>query len=432
MPKRHVVDKNKWASIFLRLEELVLANSGENEFEEIFKIIVAKLYAEVNNVALDEIRSYDTVRTYEKVNNLLYSASKKWPGIINEEKETNLSPEHLAVCLEVLKGISLSDENFEVLDNLFEYLSTRVAKGSKGQYFTPRHVIEFCIQVIKPKPDDRIVDPACGSGGFLIHALNHVNKHYNIEKATYAREKLWGFDFEGRAIRIAKLLMLLAGDSQANIHRLNSLQLSDLLTQKSDSKGSNLPQIAIEDVVRAKMRNFKGFDIIFTNPPFAGEIQERKFLDEYDLGKNQKKIERDVLFLERCVQLLRSGGRLAIVLPHNKIGGKNWLAVREWLLRRVQVKAVLGLGRNTFRPHTSQKAAVVFGVKRKGILRKIPDEEIVFLISEKDGKDSKGRFVEKDGMNLAQPAWHRIDHDFEELIQIINEQQRKKTENWGL
>ena len=99
-----------------------------------------------------------------------------------------------------------------------------------------------------------------------------------------------------------------------------------------------------------------------------------------------------MLFLERCVGLLRPGGRLGIVLPHSKLGGAGWAGLREWLLRRVRVVAVLGLGRNTFLPHTHQKAAVVFGVKREQPAR--PErEDIIFLISEKEGKDSRGQII---------------------------------------
>src|SRR5207244_4131658 len=108
--------------------------------------------------------------------------------------------------------------------------------------------------------------------------------------------------------------------------------------------GEGLP--AIEDVVTARSRRFKGFDVILTNPPFAGEVRESGLLAGYAVARKSRKMERDVLFLERCVQLLRPGGRLAIVLPHNKLGSRGWSYLREWVVRNMEIIGVLGLGRN--------------------------------------------------------------------------------------
>ena len=420
MSKRHVLDKNEWSSVFKRLEELVLANSGEDEFEEIFKIILVKLYTEtVDEEFYDKTGIYSSNCSYERTCSLLQRAMEKWPDIIEGPPEIRLSPEHLLVCMDVLDGVRLSDENFEVLDSLFEFLSNQSSKGSKGQYFTPRQVIDFCVEILDPKPDETVVDPACGSGGFLIHALNHVEARYGVEKSRYAKEKLWGFDFEARAVRVAKALLLMAGGGHANIDRLNSLAMPDLFSTTPEVVEKNSPRVTIEDVIRAKTRNFKGFDIILTNPPFAGEIKEKRFLDSYELASGRDKIERDALFIERCVGLLRPGGRIAIVLPHNKVGGHSWATMRRWLLMRVQITAVLGLGRNTFLPHTSQKASVVFGIKRPRVLRRMPSESIKFLINERDGKDSKGQVIEREGATFLQPAWQRVDHDLDELAKAV-------------
>src|SRR5438105_15574022 len=110
--------------------------------------------------------------------------------------------------------------------------------------------------------------------------------------------------------------MVLAGDGSANIIRLNSLLRPDMVGLFPTADASIL---TIEDVCRSRLRNHKGFDLILTNPPFAGEVRERHVLDGYDLSRGRDCIERDVIFLERCVELLRPGGRLAIVLPHNKV-----------------------------------------------------------------------------------------------------------------
>ena len=140
---------------------------------------------------------------------------------------------------------------------------------------------------------------------------------------------------------------------------------------------------------RTRMRRHKGFDLILTNPPFAGEVREPQVLEGYATSRGRPRIERDVLFVERCTELLRPGGRLAIVLPHNKFAGSSFAYLREWLIRRARILAVVGLGRNTFLPHTHQKASVLFVQRRRQGEENAPDEKTFFAISERDGKNSK-------------------------------------------
>lgn len=409
MAKRHTNEIGNLESLFLRLEELVLANSGEDEFEEVFKLLIAKLWDESSNGCEFRVHSTDH-ETKEAIGALLRNAENGWPGIL-DETTSRLLPEHLEVCVDALQAHTLSNAGLEVMDGFFEFMVAKASKGSKGQYFTPRHVIEMCVRMLKPKPSETVLDPACGSGGFLVHALNNVRPQLNKTSVSeYSNKRLWGFDMDGRAIRVAKALMVLAGDGAANIVRLNSL-LQPGMTDLFEEKDSAL---IIEDVVRSRLRRHKGFDLILTNPPFAGEVRERQLLDGYDVGANKKRVERDVLFVERCINLLRPGGRLAIVLPHNKFAAASCGFLREWLMGKARVLAVIGLGRNTFLPHTHQKASVL-------LLQKDMDEEshehndykIFFAISEKDGKTSKGQFVfNADDGDL----WERVNHDFVEIV----------------
>ena len=199
--------------------------------------------------------------------------------------------------------------------------------------------------------------------------------------------------------------MILGGDGTANLFRLNSLLQPAMANMFNDDEST----LTIEDVCRAKTRKHKGFDIILTNPPFAGEVCEKQILEAYRLASAHNRVERDVLFVERCLQLLRPQGRMAIVLPHNKFGAQGFGYLREWLIQRSRILAVVGLGRNTFLPHTHQKASVLFLQKtddRTGLDR---DYKIYFAISEQDGKNSKGQFVFKNG--TAGTIWERVDHD---------------------
>lgn len=419
MAKRHSNRVDDLESMFLRLEELVLANSGEDEFEEVYKLLIAKLWDERNGKSLRFMPNADEDKTYAEVQTLLREAERGWPGILEPLARPGLTPEHLQVCVEALAKHTISDSSFEVLDGFFEFMVSRAAKGSKGQYFTPRYVVELCVQMLAPRLDETILDPACGSGGFLVHALNYVRQDEKLRGNAlreYCESKLWGFDIDPRAVRVAKALMVLAGDGKTNTLRLNSLLkpgMGGLFPSLADTDGSLL---TIEDVMRSRLRHHKGFDIILTNPPFAGEVRERQMLEGYRVAQGKPRVERDILFLERCVELLRPGGRMAMVLPHNKFAADSFGDVREWLLQHCRVLAVVGLGRHTFLPHTHQKASILFVQKRNSNQTANCDENIFFALSERDGKNSKGQLVFRSDRNPDCPVWDKVDHDFNQIL----------------
>ena len=431
MPKRHQIRSGDWESVVGRLQELVLANSGEDEFQEIFKILVAKLFSEKFPDTAPLFQVHESPPTTARaINELIARAGSHWFGTISGDARSRLTDEHLTICVEAIADLSICDTHLEVLDGFFEYLVSHVAKGAKGQYFTPRQVVELCVKIIDPGPTESIFDPACGSGGFLIHALNHNARRLNTSLHEYSSKYLWGCDFDGRAVQIAKTLMLVAGEGGGNLHQLNSLRKPSS-GGLFDDPADNVPRITIEDLLRTKARKFRGFDVILTNPPFAGEIREPSLLASYQVAKRNRRIERDVLFVERCIELLRPGGRLGIVLPHNKLGGAPWAYLRDWLIRRVRVVAVVGLDRNTFLPHTHQKTSVLFGIKRDKPVSQPSQEPILFAISESSGKDSSGRIRERPGTSPEQTAWLRADHDLSDVVEQFERFVHTTDLKWG-
>lgn len=434
MAQRHQLEAGSWQSVFRRLEELVLANSGEDEFQEIFRILIAKLYLEtfepsstLNAGAPDE--------TVTRVKGVLSKADRTWPQTLIEGIEPKLSPDHLQVCVEVIDGLSLRETSFEVMDALFEYLISKSAKGAKGQYFTPRHVAEAMVRIVHPRVHEMVCDPACGSSGFLIHALQFAGDRLDSAAFTnYCKSKVWGFDIDQRAIQVANALMVIAGDGSSNIYRLNSLLTPNAgfeLFEKNIVGATGV--VSIEDVARSRIKNWRGFDCIITNPPFAGEVREPALLESYKLARAGKRNERDVLFIERSIRLLRPGGRLAIVVPNNKVSGSQFSYAREWLTRNARVVGVLSLGRDTFKPHTSQKAEVIFAVKREKplALGHNPDENILFMTSERDGKDSKGKVISRVGKSIADTLWDRADHDLDDAVAAFREFVSEEGIEWG-
>jgi type I restriction enzyme M protein len=237
--------------------------------------------------------------------------------------------------------------------------------------------------------------------------------------ALEAAKSLWGFDYDERSARLARTLMIMAGDGHTNIFTANSLK-GPQATRFDFAKDQH---IGIEDCLRGRVRGFKGFDVILTNPPFAGEIREESVLSDYVLGRGKTSIERDVLFLERCINLLKSGGRMAIVLPDNKLLGQRFSYLRRWLLSQARIDYVVSLGRNTFLPHTHQKCEILFCTKRPSPLPSIQQEHVLFLVSEREGKDSKGRVIRKADALDAKTTWDAADHDLAAVLESIREHQ---------
>jgi type I restriction enzyme M protein len=186
--------KFDFVSIVRRIEEIALAGSGANVFEEIFKIIYAKLYDEklAREKREDQeviFRKYqDPEKTYEVINDKLFrKAIEEWPDTFESSDKIKISPARLSVCVPFLENVRLLElgkGELEIIDSAFEYLITEVSKGKKGQYFTPRHVIKMCVKMFNPKDGEYVIDPACGSGGFLLHAMYYVWKKQ--EKTTLA------------------------------------------------------------------------------------------------------------------------------------------------------------------------------------------------------------------------------------------------------
>lgn len=376
------------------LEELVLADSGKDEFNEIFKLIFAKIWdeKEAQENCKDKVvefrKALDPDITYDRVNTLFHKACEEWPGIFREGDDIELAKRHLQVCVGPIEGVRLMGSNLRIMDDAFEYLLPTEAKKKKGQFFTPRHVVEMCVRMLNPKKNEYVMDPACGSGGFLLHAMGWAypasdNDTREVRKHRYASKYLWGIDFEQRAAKTSRALMLIAGDGHTNIFGPDVSSL-DPRTWYENASGQALmhglrqakltaKKIPENETLRDDDKAWEyfdelKFDVVLANPPFAGEMKDRKMLSHYDLAKpalkrakdKSPKEERDVLFIERILKMLKPGGRAAIVLPQGKFNNSSLAFIREWILKKARLLAVVGLHPNTFKPHTGTKTSVLF------------------------------------------------------------------------
>jgi len=389
------------------LEELVLANSGVDSFTEIFKLIYAKLYDEFEAKNREgeqlKFRKYkDPKTTFKVISKLFENARDEWKGIFEKSDKIKLSPEHLSVCVGELQNIKLFGADLRIVDEAFEYLVPDVSKSKKGQYFTPRVIIDACVKILNPSRKEYIIDPACGSAGFLVHAMEYVWEKYNMNnyqtKSRYAGRCLWGIDFEEKSTKISKEIMLIAGDGKGHIFKENSLEFSKYGSVLKDTlKGDDL----INDEENRKFN----FDILMTNPPFAGEIKENWLKASYSIvpeGKLKNRgsaISRHILFVERALDMIKPGGRMVIVLPQGIFNNTNDEYIRKFIMKKARILGVVGLNGNSFKPHTGAKTSLLFLRKWKkeeldeGENPKLKDYPIFFAVSKIPFKDNSGEYV---------------------------------------
>lgn len=461
-----VTERKSLKDLILEMEDEVLANAGVDVFEEVFKLIFTKLYDEMESGRKPdrnlEFRNYGDTETElkEKLQALFDQAKDKWPGVFTEDAKILLTPSHLSVCVASLQDVKLFNSNLDVVDEAFEYLINKSSKGEKGQYFTPRYVIDMCVRMLNPKADEKMIDTAAGSCGFPVHTIFYVWQNileakgikrshlFTLEEKPaecndYVQNNVFAIDFDEKAVRVARTLNLIAGDGQTNVMHLNTLDYERWNETVKDENWSDTYSEGWKKL--KKMRAEKNsnrdftFDIVMANPPFAGDVKESRILAKYDLSrsvsleklkkrpqgatiaqgeptfpealansgetvyqmadgtfrktklKQASNMSRDVLFVERNIDFLKPGGRMAIVLPQGRFNNSSDKALREYIADRCRILAVVGLHGNVFKPHTGTKTSVLFVQKWDDVLcPKVEDYNIFFATMQEPSKDNSG------------------------------------------
>ncbi|NPA54640.1 MAG: N-6 DNA methylase, partial [Aquificae bacterium] len=420
-------EKISLKNIILDLEDEVLANAGVDVFEEVFKLIFTKLYDELMSIRDKnrdlEFRNYGETdfELKEKIQKLFDEAKEEWEGIFPKDSKIELSPSHLSICVSSLQDIKIFNTNLDVIDEAFEYLVNKTSKGEKGQYFTPRYVIDMAVKMLNPDEEDYIIDPACGSFGFPLHAVfevwRKIYKRHNLtekelltaeekhpDAKRYVERKVFGIDFDEKVVRVAKLLNLIAGDGHSNVIKLNSLdyELWEEWIKDEDWQDKYFEGWKkLRRLVKSKGDYSEfNFDIVLTNPPFAGDIKESRIIHKYEIsrankkGKYPLKISRDILFIERALKMLKPGGRMAIVLPQGRLNNATDKYIREFISQHARILAVVGLHQNVFKPHTGTKTSVLFLQKWDDKINpKVEDYSIFFATMEEPSKDNSGEKI---------------------------------------
>lgn len=419
-------NRKSLTSLIQEMEDEVLANAGVDVFEEVFKLIYTKLFDEMKSTRdksrILEFRNYGDTDSDLKANiqALFNQAMRKWPGVFNDNNTISLTPSHLAVCVSALQEVKLFNSNLDVIDDAFEYLMSKSAKGEKGQFFTPRYVIDMCVRMLNPQKDESMIDTAAGSCGFPVHTIFYVWKNILAEKEIeqshlftaeekpaecqdYVRDKVFAIDFDEKAVRVARTLNLIAGDGRTNVLHLNTL---DYGRWSESTKAEEWIDI-YNDGWKGLRRHRKDkdsnvdfmFDIVMANPPFAGDIQQKEIIYRYELAKDSKgkyasKIGRDILFIERNIHFLKSGGRMAIILPQGRFNNSSDKYIRDFIARECRILAVIGLHENVFKPHTGTKTSVLLVQKwDDDLCPRRDDYPVFFATMRKPGKDNSGEKI---------------------------------------
>ena len=349
-------------------------------FDELSKVLFAKMFEErelnegrrdYNRFTLQSVR--DMRKQGVEIIQQLWKdtvTSDRYREVFSDEatdQGIELPPEAVDKIVALLEDKSLVLTDMDVKGVAFEeFLSVTYRGGGLGQYFTPRAVVNFMVDLVDPAIGERVIDPSCGSGGFLIRVYDIVSEKIRLsdfserEKerrlAEIANESLVGIDWEQRAARTCKMNMILHGDGHAGVYQANALDIGEVARKVTERRRFYPDAPTIEE---------GSFDIIASNPPFGAHDDLPRILQHYELGKGRSQ-KRETLMLERQIRLLRPGGRIAVVIPEDILSNKSRdRRLREYILRECVVKAVIRLPQDTFK--MSEGAActsVLYAVKK--------------------------------------------------------------------
>ncbi len=353
---------------FEEIHDYIYANDGlspQQTLEEFIKILFIKILDENENINKFTISADEwnvlkagkiNIGLNERISGLFEQTKKAYIDIFDNDDRIKLSPIALGYTVNKLQSISLLNSSQDAKGLAFQKFLSHHEKEGRGQFFTPEPVIDFCVEMMQPKPNETIIDPACGSGGFLMSALKYLQKNNsNLNTFKSVSTHLYGFDINKSIARIAKMKLLLESNGKTNIICTNSLE--DL------------------DSLKLSVSKNDGFDIVLTNPPFGAKITNTSTLSKFDLGykwtNHNKEFYKtksvypnqnaEILFIERCIQLLKEGGRMAIVLPNGNFENPSLEYLRYYIKLKAKILAIVNLPQETFIPYgTGVKTSLLF------------------------------------------------------------------------
>ena len=477
--------------VFRTCHNHIYVNDGlqkQPAFFELLKVIFCKIEDERNTP--NPLQFYTTskersnpdgqVTVKKRISQIFERVKKRHGKIFDVNDEIKLTQRSLAYIVSELQPYSLLNTNIDIKGKAYEEIVGANLRGDRGEFFTPRNVMKMVVDMINPKMNERVLDSSCGTGGFLVQAMTHVisqlerqiSESFGIPKEKWdndtlrmyqdkisemASQNYFGFDINPDLVKATKMNMVMNNDGSGNILQTNSLLpphewSDDFKTRLSEAVG----------VKKSDIKNYKTiafFDVIVTNPPFGSKIpiKDRSILEQFELAHiwtNDKKkgtwtmtdrlqsaVPPEILFIERCTQILVPGGRMGIVLPDSILGSPGLGYIREWLIRNYRIIASIDLNADTFQPHNGTQTSVLFLQKKTQEQKdqeeksgEMADYDIFMAMVDKIGHDKRGNPIFKrdaEGNEILVPDTNNVLvlDETSEGTKMVSHQQTKKVED---
>lgn len=454
--------------VFKTCHNHIYVNDGlqkQPAFFELLKVIFCKIEDERNIPKPLEFYTTSTERSnpdgqltvYKRISRIFESVKKRHGKIFDANDEIKLKPRSLAYIVSELQRYSLLNTNIDIKGKAYEEIVGANLRGDRGEFFTPRNVMKMVVEMINPQVNERVLDSSCGTGGFLVTAMTHAIMllendfvaEIGIKKTDWDSDTIrlfqdkisemassyyFGFDINPDLVKATKMNMVMNNDGSGNILQTNSLlpphEWSDeFKTRLAEALG--IPKSALRN-----HNTIEYFDVIVTNPPFGSKIpiKDKNILEQFDLAhiwecdkktkawtmtdRLQSSVPPEILFIERCTQLLVPGGRMGIVLPDSILGSPGLGYIREWLIKNHRIVASVDLHVDTFQPRNGTQTSVLF-LQKKTQAQKDAEEKsgtmadynIFMAMVEKVGHDKRGNPLfkrDKEGNEILVPDTNSV------------------------
>jgi len=387
-------DKNEILAKFQQCHDILWEGGKRNPaeaFDEMSKLMFCKIHDErfitkIGEYYRFQIGTHENIREVaDRVKKIYRETQGREPGVFTEPIKAE-DPLIYSV-VEILQGVSLSKTDLDAKGVAFEHFLGKVFRGEMGQYFTPRTIVEFMVEMLDPDERQTVIDPACGSGGFLLYTLERVKRDVEKKLASrdaeaawrnFALDGLFGIEINSQLARVAMMNMIIHEDGHSNIENNDAL----------DDPTNFLPR---RDIKLGK------YTMLMTNPPFGAVVKDREkdYLRKYELGgkiKLRKRQKTEILFLERCLDFLRPGGKMGIVIPDGILTNSSLQYVRDFITERAQILAVVSLPQTAFIHYGAGVKASLLFLRKKQEEESLPEDYPIFMaIAEHIGYDATGR-----------------------------------------
>jgi type I restriction enzyme M protein len=425
-------------------------------FFELLKVIFCKIHDERNvpnrlefyATAKEKATQDGRLTVARRIGKIFESVKRRYPAIFDPNDTIKLQPRSLAHIVGELQRYGFLDTEIDVKGKAYEELVGANLRGDRGEFFTPRNVQAMAIDMldVRVQPEERILDPACGTGGFLVIAMNRVISRLRSglgpgvalregfkraleERIREIAEKcFFGIDINPDLVKATKMNMVMNNDGSGNIFRQDSLLHPH--QWEPEFRRAFAAALGIEASDLRGPKDLSLFDVIATNPPFGSKlpIKDRETLSQYKLahvwrqsGRGWEPTEElltsvppEILFIERCWQFLRPGGRMAIVLPDAILGAPGLAYVRHWMLVHCRLVASVDLHPDTFQPRNGTHTSVLVlqrkseeEITQEAISGSLRDYEVFMAVVEAIGHDRRGNWLyrrNEDGEEILVPV----------------------------